>query len=102
MQCAPHMSDQEDTYPANANLNPSDKELINIDLEESIHSESINKKALSGTTMSIKPQPKNIQVQKISIETSERVDPKKVNLIEDYGSQMGGTNKSASKKNAHK
>jgi len=104
MQCAPYHEDQEDanTHPANANLNLSDKELINIDLEESIRSESINKKALSGTTMSIKPQPKNIQVQKISIETSERVDPKKVNLIEDYGSQMGGTNKSASKKNAHK
>lgn len=68
----------------NANLGKSDKKIINIDFEESDGNCSASKKSVSETTFPNRIMPN--RYKKNNPETSERIDPTKINLIEDYGS----------------
>ncbi|AZL89379.1 hypothetical protein QKC54_gp0449 [Megavirus baoshan] len=65
---------------------------INFDEEPTVHSGS-NKKTISGTTLSTRPMPNlNLERRLPNPETSERIDPNDVQLIENYGvQQYGGT-----------
>ena len=78
---------------ANGNLGQSDKKIININFDEdpTIHSNSI-KKSVSGTTITGRGMPPKIG-PKMNLDTSERIDPTKINLIEDYGSHIGSSKK---------
>jgi hypothetical protein len=93
---APHLMEQEENdygELANTRLAQSDRNIININLdnEPSIHSNSL-KKSISGTTLTGRGMPGKTG-PRMNPETSERIDPTKVNLIEDYGSQIGGLKK---------
>ena len=103
LMIAPHLLEQDDNNDDdafNANLGPSDRKVINIDFDAQPTVEgSTNKKTLSGTSMSGKPAPKYTNANRMYTETSERIDPNKVNLIEDYGPQVGGSRRSRQYKN---
>ena len=85
--------DDDDEDDDNDNEDAStDENIMNLKFdEESTVNDSSNKKSLSNTTMSNRGMPKK-NANKINLETSERVDPNKINLIEDYG-MRGGTKK---------
>lgn len=90
---APHLMEQEDKEFCddimNDKLGQSDKKILNINFDdEPTVSASTNKKSISGTTMSNRPMPGKTG-PKMNPLTSERIDPSKVNLIEDYGSHIG-------------
>ena len=83
----PHLIEVEDDDDAfNMNLGQSDKKLLhmNFDDEPTVRG-STNKKTLSGTSISVRPMPKNNNIQRMYDEISEKMDPTKVELIEDYG-----------------
>jgi hypothetical protein len=81
--------DSDDEEPANGKLNASDKKLVNMNFDEATTVSQTNKKSASATSMSDKPHNK-VSKQPAYSEVSERVDPSKVDLIEDYGPQVGG------------
>ena len=93
----PHIpkAEPEPTSPHNQKLTKSDKNILNIDFDKEKTVEGSTKESTPQTTISNKPQPKLA-----GYEASERVDPDKVDIIEDYGNgQNGGwKNKKGSKK----
>lgn len=69
----------------NKRLGTSDKKVLNINFDDEPSAEnSANKQSVSGTTLSNRAMP-NKNAPRMSLETSERMDPSKVKLIEDYG-----------------
>ena len=76
----------------NANLAQSDKNIININFDEEPTVVNSPKKSISGTTLTGRGMPGR-SGPKMNPETSERIDPSKIVLIEDYGTQAGGNKK---------
>ena len=78
-------TESESTNYANYALNKSDKKIININLDGS--ATNGGSKTVSGTSMT-----SSNYVQRIGADVSERVDPRNVDYIEEYGteSQFGG------------
>lgn len=73
----------------NHHLGKSDKKILNINIEdEPTVGNDANKKSVSGTSLSGRALP-NRTGPRFSLETSEKMDPAKVKLIEDYGPQNG-------------
>lgn len=92
---APNLAEQQggDFELKNSKLNESDKKLININFdEEPTIEDNTNKQSVSGTSLNSRGMPTK-SGPKMNPETSERIDPTKVNLIEDYGPQFGGQKK---------
>ena len=87
---APHL--EEENFDSDDKMALSDKKIMNINFDEepTVEDESA-KKTISGTILSGIPINKN--AQRLFTEVSEKIDPTKVNLIEDYGSQLGGSKK---------
>jgi hypothetical protein len=83
----------EETHEANnyndifENIKPgkSEQKLINLKFEKS-QADNIGKN-ISSTTLSSRPMPSG---NKGNLETTEKIDPTKINLIEDYGMQTSG------------
>lgn len=93
MQHAPHFAGTDD-YPENRRLTRSAKNLMDINFEEKSTAQDSSKKTPSSTSMPSNPKPTKIgKVERIRAETSERIDPKNVDLIEDYGMKGGKKNK---------
>lgn len=98
LMVAPHLIDNEsddrnDIDMDNFGLGNSDKNIlnINIDEEETVEGNTANK-SVSGTSLSSRAYPGK-SGPRMNPETSERIDPSKVRPIEEYGShsmQMGG------------
>jgi len=101
----PHLIEQDDDdnddddHAMNSRLGKSDRKVINIDFDEEPTIEGSNKKTLSGTTISTRPQAKN--PSRSYTETSERIDPSKTNIIEDYGAQNGGSHRNNRQHSRH-
>lgn len=101
----PHLIDDEsdgrnDIDLVNMNLGNSDKNIlnINIDEEETIEGNSANK-SVSGTSLMSRALPGR-SGPRMNPETSERIDPSKVKLIEDYGTmQLGGSRRDRQRRN---
>ena len=76
------------------NLEHSDKKLMNIKFDD----EPINssKKSISVTTIPNRPMPNNNEII-LNPETTEKIDPSKVNLIEDYGPQINNSRRNNKK-----
>lgn len=74
--------------------NSSGEDIMNMkfDEESTVVESTSGKKSLSKTSMTGRGMPTK-SVNKYSLETSERIDPNKINLIEDYGLQKGGRRK---------
>lgn len=81
----------------NRNLTQSDKKIINLNVDNNSKSnDGSTSKNVSGTSLNSRIMldsssyyEKNNN-NKMNVESSERIDPSKVTLIEDYGSQVGG------------
>ncbi len=72
--------------PINNRLTRSDKEIININIDDEVTVEKSANKIVSPTSLSHRPQPKQTRAIKQSgYETSEKMDPNNVDIIEDYG-----------------
>ena len=69
---------------ANSRLNASDKQILNINFDDQPTIDGNVRKTVSATTISNRPMPQYGN-QSMYTETSERIDPEKVQLIEDYG-----------------
>lgn len=80
--------DVDDMDIANQRMNVSDKQIMNINFDEQQTNEGTNRKTVSATTMSNRPMP-NYGKQNMYTENSERIDPKNIQLIEDYGQEGG-------------
>jgi len=66
-------------------LSTSDKKIINIDINDNVLTENNQEhKTVSVTTLSNNPQYKNIFTRHSNPETSEKIDPKNVKIIETY------------------
>ncbi len=78
--------------------NASDKKLININFDNEPTVEGSSKKSVSGTSLSNGGLPQ-IKKYNRAPETSERIDPTKIDLIEDYGSGDAGSRKGRKNKN---
>ena len=83
---------EEDDDFLNDGLNGSDRKVLNINFDEEPTVNTSNKKSLSGTTLTNGPVTRNANAQRL-YETSEKIDPSKIKLIEDYGSQIGAASK---------
>jgi len=91
---APHLleGEEEDNDIINHHLGKSDKKILNINFDEEPTVDNAGpKKSVSATSLSSRGMPGNRSGPRMNPETSERIDPTKVNLIEDYGTQMGGS-----------
>lgn len=86
----PVSENREDIY--DRNLGQSDKNLININ-DEDDRDQSSAKKDMSEMSFSARPFP-NMSKKK---EASEKIDPKNVNLIENYGASVHGEKKKYSR-----
>lgn len=75
-----------DLAPKHASSKNPENALFNLKADA-----SESRKSVSGTTLSARPMPSKM------FEASERVDPTKIELIEDYGPQMGGAKKRGNK-----
>lgn len=76
--------DNNDNIFENNNLGKSEQKIINMKLEET-QTNNVREKNVSNTSLSNRPLPN--KSGKVNIETTEIIDPTKVNLIEDYGIQ---------------
>lgn len=96
---APHLIEQEEEEDfMNSKMGESDKKILNINFDEEQTVEgSESKKSVSGTSLGSRAMPSK-NGPKMNPETSERIDPTKVNLIEDYGQQGGNSRKNAGKR----
>ena len=81
---------------ANSRLRQSDVKLININIDDEPTEDISMKKSISGTTMTARGMPGRTG-PRMDPETSERIDPSKINLIEDYGPQHGGSKRNMSR-----
>ena len=73
----------------NNHLRHADREILNINIDdEKTEGASITKKSVSATTLSGRGMPRTKISSKRDPESSERVDPSKIKLIEDYGSNF--------------
>ncbi|AYV85003.1 MAG: hypothetical protein Satyrvirus2_14 [Satyrvirus sp.] len=87
-------NNNEDDDIFNNALHQSDKKLINTKFDDEKTIESSTKKSVSATSMSLNLAPtKNIAKAGTGFDVSEKVDPNKVDLIEVYESQIGGSKK---------
>lgn len=69
----------------NNRLGKSDKKILNINFDDDANTDNnVNKKSVSATSMSGRAMPSRNH-QRLGIETSEKMDPSKVKLIENYG-----------------
>ncbi|QGR53933.1 hypothetical protein [Moumouvirus maliensis] len=100
----PHLIEKE--YGEEYNKNNTDQRIMNINFDdEKTVNTNFSKKTISGTTLSTRPMPYiNLEKRPLNIETSERIDPNNIQLIEDYGvEEYGGfKNKQNSKRNTFK
>nr|AEX62808.1 hypothetical protein mv_L603 [Moumouvirus Monve] len=99
---APHLIEKE--Y-GEENKNNTDQRIMNINFDdEKTINTNFSKKTISGTTLSTRPMPYINLEKRSNPETSERIDPDNIQLIEDYGvAQYGGfRNKHNMKKNTFK
>jgi len=91
---APNLAEKEENDKSsdfeNNRLGEFDKKIINMNFDDEPTILAATHKSISGTTISARPMPGRAG-PKMNIETSERIDPTKVSLIEDYGSQIGGS-----------
>lgn len=77
----------------NRNLSSVDKKIININLGKESTIEGTSNRSLSATSLGSRGMYQGGAAShgknspRMNIDTSERIDPSKVNLIEDYGSQ---------------
>lgn len=89
----PHLLENEDIDLENSRLGESDKKILNINFDDEKTVVSSSNKSVSNTSMNSGGMPtKNGSKYglKMDPETSERIDPTKIQLIEDYGTQNGG------------
>lgn len=93
----PHMMERDRNDDVNDFIHnqfgQSDKNIVNINFdEEPTMVSGSNKKTVSATTLNGRGMPGRTGM-KMNPETSERVDPSRISLIEDYGNQIGGRRK---------
>ncbi|MEM0354121.1 MAG: hypothetical protein QXW79_00930 [Thermoplasmata archaeon] len=83
----PQLVDNNDEdNDTNYHLDKSEKKLVNLKINEESTEKNFPKN-ISGTSLSNRPMPKNVNPERIYTETSEKMDPKNIKLIEDYGLQ---------------
>lgn len=78
-----------------AKLNSTEKKLLNLNFDDMPTNEGV------GGSISVSATSLNSSAKKTyndRVESSERIDPSKVKLIEDYGSQKGGERKMSNRK----
>ncbi|MEM3061975.1 MAG: hypothetical protein QW303_00315 [Nitrososphaerota archaeon] len=80
----PLEENDDENNDTNYHLDKSEKKLVNLNIDEDSTEKSLSKN-ISGTSLSGRPMPKNVNPERIYTETSERMDPNKIKLIEDYG-----------------
>ncbi|XWV26309.1 hypothetical protein QJ857_gp0765 [Tupanvirus soda lake] len=92
---APNLLEEEDNIRMNddfmnTRLGQSDRNILAINIDdEPTEGASMSKKSVSGTSLNSRGMPGRTGPRMNPI-TSERIDPSKIDLIEDYGSQNGG------------
>ena len=86
---APYLAEDDDNDIVNVHLNRSDEKILNIDFDKEQTVDANSKKTVTTTTLSDNPGTKNMNAKRMYVETSERMDPNKIKLIEVYGSHPG-------------
>jgi hypothetical protein len=84
----PNLFDEDNNYNEdimNNHLRDSDRKILNINIDDENSGTNNNKKSVSITTISGRGMPTKFGYRP-DPESSERIDPSKINLIEDYGS----------------
>lgn len=92
------LEDDNSDSIVNDRIDSKDKNILNINIDNENTKSFTNKKSVTPTTMTNNVQPRMMKVSKLLIETSERVDPSKVAVIENYGYQNNGSKSRNSRK----